>query len=70
LSPTLGWPALTVPMGFTPDGLPAGLEFLGRPFTEAKLHGFGYSYEQATKHRRPSPVLPPLAAAGASAGRR
>lgn len=62
LSPTLGWPALTVPMGFTPEGLPAGLEFLGRPFTEAKLLGFGFSYEQATKHRRSSPVVPPLAA--------
>ncbi|MBX3131893.1 MAG: amidase [Gemmatimonadaceae bacterium] len=60
LSPTLGWPALTVPMGFTVDGLPAGLEFLGRPFTEAQLLGFGYAYEQATKHRRPSPVVPPL----------
>jgi amidase len=65
LSPTLGWPALTVPMGFTVDGLPAGLEFLGRPFTEAQLLGFGYSYEQATKLRRPSPVVPPLAARGA-----
>lgn len=70
LSPTLGWPALTVPMGFTSDNLPAGLEFLGRPFTEAKLLGFAYSYEQATKHRRPSPVVPPLAAPGARSGRR
>jgi Asp-tRNA(Asn)/Glu-tRNA(Gln) amidotransferase A subunit family amidase len=57
-------------MGFTPDGLPAGLEFLGRPFTEAKLLGFGYSYEQATKHRQPSAVVPPLAATGVRNGRR
>jgi Asp-tRNA(Asn)/Glu-tRNA(Gln) amidotransferase A subunit family amidase len=64
LSPSLGWPALTVPMGFTVDGLPAGLEFLGRPFTEARLLGFGFAYEQATKHRRPSPVVPPLAGSG------
>lgn len=63
LSPTLGWPALTVPMGFTSDGLPAGLEFLGRPFTEVQLLRFGYSFEQATKHRRPSPLVPPLTAA-------
>ena len=70
LSPTLGWPALTVPMGFTPDGLPAGLEFLGRPFTEAQLLGFGFAYEQATKHRRPSPVVPPVAVSGARGGRR
>jgi Asp-tRNA(Asn)/Glu-tRNA(Gln) amidotransferase A subunit family amidase len=70
LSPTLGWPALTVPMGFTSDNLPAGLEFLGRPFTEAKLLGFAFSYEQATKHRRPSPVVPPLPPSGARTGRR
>lgn len=60
LSPSLGWPALTVPMGFTTDGLPAGLEFLGRPFSEARLLSFGFAYEQATRHRRPSPVVPPL----------
>lgn len=70
LSPSLGWPALTVPMGFTPDGLPAGLEFLGRPFTEAQLLGFGFAYEQATRHRRPSPVVPPVAASGVRGGRR
>lgn len=61
LSPTLGWPAITVPMGFTSDSLPAGLEFLGRPFTEAKLLGFAYAYEQATKLRRPPRTAPPLA---------
>jgi Asp-tRNA(Asn)/Glu-tRNA(Gln) amidotransferase A subunit family amidase len=53
LSATLGWPAITVPMGFTSDSLPAGLEFLGRPFSEAKLLAFAYAYEQATKLRRP-----------------
>jgi amidase len=60
LSPTLGWPAITVPMGFTSDSLPAGLEFLGRPFTEGQLLGFVYAYEQATKHRRPPRTTPPL----------
>ena len=60
LSPTIGFPALTVPAGFTPDGLPMGLELMGRPFTEAALLGFGYAYEQATKHRRPAPTAPPL----------
>jgi Asp-tRNA(Asn)/Glu-tRNA(Gln) amidotransferase A subunit family amidase len=63
LSPTLGWPAITVPMGFTSDSLPAGLEFLGRPFSEAKLLGFAYAYEQATKLRRPPRTTPPLALA-------
>ena len=60
LSPLTGFPALTVPAGFTPDGLPVGLEFLGRPFTEAMLLGFGYAFEQATSHRRPPPTAPPL----------
>ena len=60
LSPLTGFPALTVPAGFTDDGLPVGLEFLGRPFKEAMLLGFGYAFEQATHHRRPPPTAPPL----------
>jgi amidase len=60
LSPSLGWPALTVPMGFSPEGLPAGLEFLGRPWTEGRLLGFAYAYEQATHHRRPPTTVPAL----------
>jgi amidase len=60
LSPTLGWPALTVPAGFTAEGLPVGLEFLGRPFSEAQLLGAGYAYEQGTRHRRPPPTTPAL----------
>jgi Asp-tRNA(Asn)/Glu-tRNA(Gln) amidotransferase A subunit family amidase len=60
LSPDLAWPAITVPMGFTAEGLPAGLELLGRPFTEAQLLGYAYAYEQATRHRRPPTTTPPL----------
>ncbi len=60
LSPATGFPALTVPAGFTSDALPVGLEFLGRPFTEATLLGLGYAYEQATRHRRPPPTTPPI----------
>ena len=60
LSPTLGWPALTVPMGFTVDSVPVGLEFLGRPFTEEKLLSFAFAYEQGTKHRRPPKLQPAL----------
>lgn len=60
LSAQLAWPAITVPMGFTADGLPAGLEWLGRPFTESRLIGLAYAYEQATRHRRPPRTTPPL----------
>jgi Asp-tRNA(Asn)/Glu-tRNA(Gln) amidotransferase A subunit family amidase len=60
LSPTIGFPALTVPAGFTSDSLPVGLEFLGRPFTEAALLAYGFAYEQATRHRRPPPTTPGL----------
>jgi amidase len=47
-----GYPSITVPAGFVQD-LPVGISFFGAPWTEAKLIGFAYAYEQATKHRRP-----------------
>ncbi len=52
LSATTGFPAITVPAGFTADGLPVGLELLGPAFSDAKLLGYAYAYEQATHHRR------------------
>lgn len=45
-------PALSVPAGFTPDGLPVGLEILGRQHDEAQVFALAYGYEQATHHRR------------------
>jgi amidase len=60
LSPSLGFPAITVPAGFTSDSLPVGLEFMGRPFAEATLFRFAFAFEQATKNRRPTPLTPPL----------
>jgi Asp-tRNA(Asn)/Glu-tRNA(Gln) amidotransferase A subunit family amidase len=61
LSPQTGFPAITVPMGFTYGSLPAGMTFLGRAFSEPELIKFVYAYEQATKHRRPPEMFPPLA---------
>lgn len=58
LSAVVGWPAITVPMGFTVDSMPAGLEFLGRAFSEERLFGFAFGYEQGTKHRRPPSTTP------------
>ena len=60
LSPVIGYPALTVPAGFTSNGLPVGLEFLGRPFTEATLLRLGYAYEQGTHRREPPATTPAL----------
>jgi len=53
IPPHTGQPAITVPMGFTSNGLPAGLQFLGKPFFEGKLFQYAYAYEQATRHRQP-----------------
>ena len=52
ISPHTGQPAFTVPMGFTSGNLPAGLQFLGRMYSEPTLISLTYAYEQATKHRR------------------
>lgn len=60
IAPHTGQPAVTVPMGFTPDRLPAGLQLLGRPFGEPDLIRFAYAYEQATRHRYPPAQFPPL----------
>lgn len=45
-------PSIVVPAGFTTDGLPAGITFLGRPYDDAKMIQFAFAYEQATHHRR------------------
>ncbi|MET0659690.1 MAG: amidase family protein [Steroidobacteraceae bacterium] len=49
-----GFPDLIVPAGMTKDGLPVTISFFGPAFSEAKLIGYGYDFEQATKAR----VLP------------
>jgi amidase len=48
-----GLPQVTVPGGFMHGGYPFGVSFLGRPWSDAKLLGLAYAYEQATHHRRP-----------------
>jgi Asp-tRNA(Asn)/Glu-tRNA(Gln) amidotransferase A subunit family amidase len=51
---------IAVPAGFTPDGLPAGITFLGGPYSEPTLIKLAYAYEQSTRHRVPPKTTPPL----------
>lgn len=60
LSANSGLPALVVPAGFTGDGLPVGIELMGRAWSEAALLRLGFAYEQATRHRRPPASTPAL----------
>lgn len=59
-SPLTGWPAISVPMGYTRGTLPAGMTILGRAWSEPTLIRFAYAYEQATRHRKPPPSAPAL----------
>lgn len=60
LSATTGLPAISMPAGFTTDGLPVALELLGGAWTEATLLKYAYAWEQASKLRRPPFSTPPL----------
>jgi len=52
-----GYPTLTVPAGYV-AGLPVGLSFIGRAWSEPTLLRLAYAYEQASKHRRPPGFAP------------
>jgi amidase len=61
LSSYTGLPTIIVPGGFFPsDGMPFGMQFLGRPFTEPTLIKLASGYEAATHHRKAPPSTPPL----------
>jgi amidase len=47
-----GYPSITVPAGDV-FGLPVGISFIGKAWSEPRLIALAYAYEQATKHRRP-----------------
>jgi amidase len=52
-----GYPSITVPAGFV-FGLPVGLSFFGRAWSEPTLLKIAYAFEQATKHRKQPRFLP------------
>jgi Asp-tRNA(Asn)/Glu-tRNA(Gln) amidotransferase A subunit family amidase len=60
LSAKSGLPAVSMPAGFTEDGLPVGLELLGRAWSESELLAMAYAFEQVAGHRVPPPLLGPL----------
>ena len=57
---SIGFPSIVVPMGFGSQGLPMTITFFGKPYEEKKIIGFAYAYEQASKRRKPSKLVPPL----------
>jgi len=51
IPPHTGMPGLTVPMGYTYNDWPSGLQIVGRLFSEVTLIEVAYAYERATMHR-------------------
>ena len=49
----VGYPAITVPAGYSSTGLPIGLQIVARPFEEPKLLQIANAFEQTTKVRKP-----------------
>ena len=64
LSAWSGYPAITVPAGYTVDGHPVGLEMISTPWTEATLLKYAYAFEQGTRHRKAPSLAPGLSLMG------
>jgi amidase len=57
---SIGFPGIVVPMGTGSQGLPMDISFMGKPYSEGDLLGYAYDYEQASRLRAPSPLVPSL----------
>ena len=60
IASALHWPAAVVPMGYSHESLPSGLQLLGRPWSDPILIELAYAYEQATRHRIAPITVPSL----------
>jgi aspartyl-tRNA(Asn)/glutamyl-tRNA(Gln) amidotransferase subunit A len=61
----VGLPALTIPCGFDPGGLPIGLQLAGRAWEEGTLFAVAHAYQQVTDWHRRRPILPAVESARA-----
>ena len=52
-----GLPAISLPCGFSEEGLPMGLQIIGKHFDETTVYRAAYAYEQATNHHKKRPEL-------------
>ena len=52
-----GLPAISVPGGFTPDGLPVGLQIVGPPNQDLAVLKMAHAFEQVTGHYRVRPAI-------------
>jgi amidase len=55
-----GLPSIVAPAGYTNDGLPIGIEFVGKPFADRTLLAVVHGYEAASRRRAPPAATPPL----------
>src|SRR5699024_846808 len=52
-----GLPSISVPCGFSEEGLPFGLQIIGNHLTEGTLYRVAHAYERATNHHKKRPML-------------
>jgi len=52
-----GIPGMSVPCGFSAEGLPVGLQILGNHFNEEMMFRVAYGFEQATEFHKKKPKL-------------
>lgn len=60
LSAQSGLPAISIPAGFMAEGLPVGIELMGRAFTDVRLVSLAYAFEQSGPRRRAPSTTPAL----------